>query len=164
MAAVWAIAPADDSRVGHHDHATFVASIRASLGSGKPFSETPPDTYTRSCPFRPPTFLSYEQMFPSSRTSTLARRTLDALRLTRSFLLLEDDYAVDWEVDRNEPIGETHPHRAPLRGGRIPRRPRQPAPTRHVCLSPVAPSPKMHVGGLQRPPGMLCKPGVAQKL
>ena len=29
--------------------------------------------------------------------------SLGALRLTRSFLLLEDDYDVDWEVDRDEP-------------------------------------------------------------
>src|SRR5271169_1566676 len=41
-------------------------------------------------------------MFPSSRTSALAQRALDALRLTRSFLLLEDDHDVDWEVDTGE--------------------------------------------------------------
>ena len=69
-------------------------------------------TYTRSHPFRPQACVSYEQMFPSANSS-LARRALDALRLTRSFLTLEDDYAVDWEVDnRDEPYGETpHPHR-----------------------------------------------------
>jgi len=55
-------------------------------------------------------------MFPSANSS-LARRALDALRLTRSFLTLEDDYAVDWEVDRDEPSREApHPHRVPLRG------------------------------------------------
>ena len=125
---------------------TMQLSLRlpqANLGSAKPFSGPQPDTYTCSCSFCPQACLSYEQMFPSSRTSTLARRTLDALRLTRSFLLLEDDHAVDWEVDWNEPLRETHPHRAPLRGGWVPRRPGQPAPTRHLCLSPVAPSPGM---------------------
>jgi hypothetical protein len=78
-------------------------------------------------------------MFPSSSTSTLARRTLDALRLTRSFLLLEDDYSVDWEVDWNEPSRETHPHRAPLRGGFVPRRPGQVASAAHICVSPIDP-------------------------
>ena len=38
------------------------------------------------------------------------------LRLARSFLLLEDDYDVDWEVDQDEPARDA-PHRAPLRGG-----------------------------------------------
>jgi hypothetical protein len=95
------------------------------------------NAYTRSPLFHPTVHLSYEQMFPSSKTSTLARHTLGALRLTRSFLLLEDDYDVDWEVDWNEPIGETHSHRAPLRGRSVSRRPDQPAPRNHVCLSPV---------------------------
>ncbi|HEY5344634.1 MAG TPA: hypothetical protein VIJ66_13375 [Solirubrobacteraceae bacterium] len=77
-------------------------------------------------------------MFPSAN-SALARRALDALRLTRSFLTLEDDYAVDWEVDWDEPSGEaTHPHRAPLRRGVVPRRPGEPAPAASLCLSPVA--------------------------
>ena len=79
-------------------------------------------------------------MFPSSRTSTLARHTLGALRLARSFLLLEDDYDVDWEVDWNEPIGETHPHRAPLRGRSVSRRPGQPALRAQLCLCPIASS------------------------
>ncbi len=62
-------------------------------------------------------------MFATKTTSKLAQRSLDALRLTRSFLLLEDDYDVDWEVDRDEPQAHDHPHRAPLRGhGRHPRR------------------------------------------
>ena len=59
-----------------------------------------------------------EHMFPTARTSTLAQRALGALRLTRSFLLLEDDYDVDWEVDQNEHLQAPHPHRAPLRGRR----------------------------------------------
>ena len=33
-------------------------------------------------------------------------------RLTRSFLLLEDDYDVDWEVDQDELGRGDHPHRA----------------------------------------------------
>jgi len=45
-----------------------------------------------------------QAMLPSLRTS-LAQRALGALGLTRSFLLLEDDYDVDWEVDgRNESL------------------------------------------------------------
>lgn len=55
-------------------------------------------------------------MFATARTSKLAQRTFDALRLTRSFLLLEDDYDVDWEVDPNEPRAHDHPHRTTLRG------------------------------------------------
>jgi hypothetical protein len=81
-------------------------------------------------------------MFPSTNNSKLAQRTLGALRLTRSFLLLEDDYDVDWEVDRDEPVGQIHPHRAPLRGRtsgerRASRREGQPAPRAQACLSPV---------------------------
>ncbi|HEV7586127.1 MAG TPA: hypothetical protein VGO14_10140 [Solirubrobacteraceae bacterium] len=76
-------------------------------------------------------------MFPPARTSTLAQRALDALRLTRSFLLLEDDYDVDWEVDQDEQLQAIHPHRAPLRGRRGPRRPGQPAAAPHVCLCPT---------------------------
>jgi hypothetical protein len=56
-------------------------------------------------------------MFASIKDSMLAQRTLGALRLTRSFLLLEDDYDVDWEVDEDEHQTQpTHPHRASLRG------------------------------------------------
>jgi hypothetical protein len=82
-------------------------------------------------------------MFPSKKSSKLAQRTLGALRLTRSFLLLEDDYDVDWEVDRDEPVRPMHPHRVPLRGptGReraVARRVGQPAPREHVCLSPIS--------------------------
>jgi len=98
-------------------------------------------------------------MFASATTSTLAQRTLGALRLTRSFLLLEDDYDVDWEVDRDEDLTQTHPHRAPLRGpGRRSRRAAnrrragQGAPGQNVCVSPVnAPSGPVAVSR-QRPP------------
>ena len=94
-----------------------------------------------------PTF--YEQMFANAKTSMLAQRTLGALRLTRSFLLLEDDYDVDWEVDRDETLTQIHPHRAPLRGpGRrsrrapIRRRSGQGASAQHVCISPVKAPPR----------------------
>ncbi len=88
-------------------------------------------------------FLPYEQMFSSRKNSTLAQRTLGALRLTRSFLLLEDDYDVDWEVDLDESLTQKHPHRAPLRGPgsrsrRLPkRRPGEPVAADAQCLSPV---------------------------
>ena len=79
----------------------------------------------------------------------LAQRTLGALRLTRSFLLLEDDYDVDWEVDRDETPTQTHPHRVPLRGpGRrsrrsaSPRRHGQFVAAKHICLSPIDGAPR----------------------
>jgi hypothetical protein len=75
-------------------------------------------------------------MFCSSRTSPLAQRALGALRLTRSFILLEDDYDVDWEVDQSEHLRTPHPHRAPLRErGRT--RAGAPQPASHTCLSPT---------------------------
>jgi hypothetical protein len=106
------------------------------------------DAYTRSHgpleDVRPIAFLAYEQMFASTKNSALAQRTLGALRLTRSFLLLEDDYDVDWEVDLDEPLTQTnHPHRAWLRGPGsrsrrlAKRRAGQIEPARHDCLSPV---------------------------
>jgi hypothetical protein len=75
-------------------------------------------------------------MFSPARTSTLAQRALGALSLARSFLLLEDDYDVDWEVDEDEPEQAIHPHRVPLRGRRPPRRAGASAP-QQVCISPV---------------------------
>ena len=84
-------------------------------------------------------------MFPSRKNSTLAQRTLGALRLTRSFLLLEDDYDVDWEVDLDESLTQNHPHRASLRGPgsrsrrlATGRRPGETPTADHPCLSPVA--------------------------
>jgi hypothetical protein len=83
-------------------------------------------------------------MFVTTKSSTLAQRTLGALRLTRSFLLLEDDYDVDWEVDPDGHEAHIHPHRAPLRGPgshrsrRIgERRPGAGAATPQHCLTPV---------------------------
>jgi hypothetical protein len=80
----------------------------------------------------------------------------------RSFLLLEDDYGVDWEVDQEERVGVDHPHRAPLQGRaaaarRNRRRPGQPAPPQHACVSPVADSvsthrPRRRRGGEQSAP------------
>jgi hypothetical protein len=76
-------------------------------------------------------------MFPRTPKSKLAQRALGAVRVARSFLLLEDDYEVDWEVGQDEPRRAPHPHRAPLRRGCARRRPGQiPAPAQ-LCLSPV---------------------------
>jgi hypothetical protein len=101
-------------------------------------------SYGRSGGVRPIAFLAYEQMFASTKNSALAQRTLGALRLTRSFLLLEDDYDVDWEVDLDDHQTQTtHPHRASLRGPGsrsrrlAKRRAGQIAPARHHCLSPI---------------------------
>jgi hypothetical protein len=95
-------------------------------------------------------------MFPPTRKRTLAQRTAGALRLARSFLLLEDDYEVDWEVDENELGQSAHPHRLPLPGrvggGHLSaRRPGQPSPQRHVCVSPVrAAVPPRHASRTQK--------------
>jgi len=107
-----------------------------------PFSGVEPFTHTCSFPIRPAALIPCEHMFRSSRTSTLAQRALGALRLTRSFLLLEDDQDVDWEVDWDEQSRADHPHRAPLRRRfaaerHARRRPGQPEPVAHVCLCPV---------------------------
>jgi hypothetical protein len=76
-------------------------------------------------------------MFPHTPKSKLAQRALGAVRVARSFLLLEDDYEVDWEVGQDEPSHALHPHRAPLRRGCVERRPGASTHTCHVCLSPV---------------------------
>jgi hypothetical protein len=91
---------------------------------------------------RPIAFLAYEQMFASTKNSSLAQRTLGALRLTRSFLLLEDDYDVDWEVDQDERVRPEHPHRAALGLTAIAdrlahRRPGEPERGDLPCLCPV---------------------------
>jgi hypothetical protein len=102
-------------------------------------------------------------MFPSSSSSP-AQRALGALRLTRSFLLLEDDYSVDWEVDWDEPSGEVHPHRAPLRGGFVRRRPGEPATAPQLCLSPIFSPAGMLRGRTHRPAEVQWESGVAQGL
>ena len=94
-------------------------------------------------------------MFPWSTPSPLTRRARNALSLARSFLLLEDDYDVDWEVDLDEPGRDRsridaisdrpareralvpHPHRTALRGRSARVRVGQPAQAPHVCLCPV---------------------------
>jgi len=111
----------------------------------------------------------YEHMFGWSTPSPLTRRAHRSigrsLSLARSFLLLEDDYDVDWEVDQDESgrdrskidgisdrpargradvATEPHPHRAPLRRGFVPRRPDQPVPASHFCVSPVSPVTAVH--------------------
>jgi hypothetical protein len=60
----------------------------------------------------------------------------------RSFLLLEDDGRVDWEVDQDERVEVDHPHRAPLReraaaATRARRRPGQTPPAPQICISPI---------------------------
>jgi hypothetical protein len=57
--------------------------------------------------------------------------------MARSFLLLEDDNDVDWEVGQDELAPPPHVHRAALRRGGVARRPGATAPRSHVCLSPV---------------------------
>ena len=104
-------------------------------------------------------------MFPSSRNRPIAQRALDALRLTRSFLMLEDDYAVDWEVDWSEPSDGSHPHRVPLRKGFVRRRPGEPVQRPQLCLSPIAaPSTGTQRGGARQPSDILCESKVTQKL
>jgi hypothetical protein len=83
-------------------------------------------------------------MFSPVPTSKLAQRTLGALRVARSFLLLEDDYAVDWEVGQVERARVPHPHRAALRGGCAPRRAGQLPARPQACLSPVGRSGSAH--------------------
>jgi hypothetical protein len=45
-------------------------------------------------------------MFPYANNRQSASRLIGALRLIRSFLLLEDDYDVDWEVGQDGPYGD----------------------------------------------------------
>jgi hypothetical protein len=103
----------------------------------EPFFDIQPDTTIRSPPFRPRPLVPCEHMFSSLRTSPLAQRTLGALDLARSFLMLEDDYDVDWEVDRDEPSSPVHPHRAPLGGRRRPRREGAVLSSEQHCTSPT---------------------------
>src|SRR3979411_2166184 len=67
------------------------------------FTRSSHNTYVCSCPSIRPSAYLYEHMFPRSTPSPLTRRARHALALARSFLLLEDDYDVDWEVDQDEP-------------------------------------------------------------
>jgi hypothetical protein len=76
-------------------------------------------------------------MFPSNdrqrpSTASPAPRLVGTLRLIRSFLLLEDDYEVDWEVGQDE-----HPHRRPARARRGARRPGAVEQAEQVCSCPL---------------------------
>jgi hypothetical protein len=106
------------------------------------------DTYTCSCGFRPKAHVQYEHMFSSTNPSPLARHLFGALHLIRSFLLLEDGYEVDWEVDQHEcgkspgsglenPDHGVHPHRPALRSRLGARRPGAGVPREQVCLCPL---------------------------
>lgn len=113
------------------------------------------DTYRCSHRFRPSGDLQYEHMFSSTDTPLFARRLLGGLRLIRSFLLLEDDCDVDWEVGQDKPIEPQlcgsrlsarsepdrgdHPHRMALRSRLDARRSGSPVPREQVCLCPLPP-------------------------
>jgi hypothetical protein len=120
--------------------------------------------YVCSRDVRPRGYLQYEHLFPSvhrlQHRSPFVRRVASALLLIRSFLLLEDDYDVDWEVDQDKrtgfvgsdangqasialrpelggPEGGGHPHRMALQSRLGDRRPGEGTPREMVCLSPV---------------------------
>ena len=76
----------------------------------------------------------------SNGTSTLTQRALAAAEAFRSFLLLEDDVRVDWEVDQARETRNADAQRAPLHARRLTRPPRKRRPgeaqaTAHVCLA-----------------------------
>lgn len=118
-------------------YATSVASWEPEFRSGEPFIRRRVHSCGCSQMFRPRALVPYEHMFSSLRTSPLAQRALGALDLARSFLMLEDDCDVDWEVDRNELSAPIHPHRVPLRRGSHHRRPGTPAAAEQVCTTPI---------------------------
>jgi hypothetical protein len=93
--------------------------------------------YGCSLQVRPIATVAYEHMFPHANRTKLAQRALDAMRVARSFLLLEDDYEVDWEVGQGEPSHASHPHRAPLRRGYAQRRAGNVPARPQACLCPV---------------------------
>ena len=81
--------------------------------------------------------------------------------LARSFLMLEDDITVDWEVDWNEPSVPVHPHRVPLRRRSELRRPGLSEPAEQFCLSPVSNGRPVRQGIAGRAPretpGLACR-------
>ena len=82
--------------------------------------------------------IPYEHMFPSSHEHQRLRSARSVRwALARSFLLLEDDYDVDWEVDQDEHRPVAHPHRAPLRRRSVNRRAGAGAGTASACVSPI---------------------------
>ncbi|TMK38414.1 MAG: hypothetical protein E6G56_14850 [Actinobacteria bacterium] len=70
---------------------------------------------------------------PDSAAAPWLRAVVRAGELTRSFLLLEDDFRTDGSLD-----GVTaHPHRSSLRLSRRTRRPGAVSPRPQPCLSPL---------------------------
>jgi hypothetical protein len=119
-------------------------------------------TYTCSHWIRPMGNLQYEHMFPSTKRASIRQRLSSAVELTRAFLLLEDDYDVDWEVDQDEreefvardtnghpsvalrselggSEGDGHPHRVALRSRLGDRRPGVVRGHELVCVCPLPP-------------------------
>jgi hypothetical protein len=115
--------------------------------------------------FRPMGNLKYEHMFSSAhrsqRLGPVARRLGSAAVAIRSFLLLEDDYVCDWEVDWSEreefggddtngqasvalrselggSEGQGHPHRVVLQSRLGDRRAGEVVGSELVCVCPVA--------------------------
>jgi hypothetical protein len=124
--------------------AILIASRSATIWLQEPLFGAQDQPERRSDAVHPPPPIRCEHMFPSWRTFALAQQALAAFRLTRSFLLLEDDDCVDWEVDWSESAG-ARPERAPLRE-RISRRQRprqrqgQPTPVRQICVFTAGPA------------------------
>lgn len=106
-------------------------------------------------------------MFCQAERSSIRQRLFSALVLTRSFLLLEDDHEVDWEVDQDErgerlggdtsghssvalrselagSEGDGHPHRVGLRSRLGDRRPGVVRAQELVCVCPL-PAPERGV-------------------
>ena len=71
---------------------------------------------------------------PTNPIPRPAPRLVNALRMVRSFLLLEDDHDVDWEVGQDE-----HPHRRTVERQRRERRPGAIEGREQVCSCPVRP-------------------------
>lgn len=151
------------------------ASFVAPPGRLKPHTQAvsrgaaplPTATHMRSYRFCPKALLLYEHVFCSPATSTLVQRARIVLSLTRSFLLLEDDDPVDWEVDGVERRIDGEPawaraHRRQLRERRavpgLVRRAGQATPRPQPCLCPIL---NEHVGSSRgyRPVGETsCRP------
>jgi hypothetical protein len=116
-------------------------------------------------------------MFCSSNTPALAQHLLRGARLVRSFLLLEDDYEVDWEVDQDElaelpaygfapgredSTSGAHPHRRMLQSRLKSRRPGVVAAREQVCLCPVGGRARAGVSRGSFLPGRSCAIDEAQ--
>ena len=113
-------------------------------GSTEPNPAVSGTAYACSVSFRPPVSLACEHMF-SRGTSPLTQRALAAAGLIRSFLLLEDDPDVDWEVDGQDGSGDAQTTAAALHARKLTRPVRtrrhgESAAASHPCLSPVGDS------------------------